>query len=146
MMLERFATSAAPERLQREIDRWFGDYFGAPSFPRMNVYESEQKLQVEAEVPGLALSEIEVNLVGRELTLKGERKHQEPEGSYHHLRERGAGAFEKTLQLPFAVDADKVEAQLQNGVLVITLPKAESAQPRRIVVESKNGQGQAVHS
>ena len=134
-MIDRLTSLAAPARLQREFDRLFGDFFETPAFPRMNVHENDQSLVVEAEVPGLTLEEIEVNLVGRELTLKGERKHDSHEGAYHHLRERGAGAFEKTLHLPFGVDGEHVTAELKNGVLVITLPKAADAKPRRITVK-----------
>lgn len=143
-MIDRLTRLAAPARLQREFDRLFGDFFETPAFPRMNVLESEQSLVVEAEVPGLTLEEIEVNLVGRELTLKGERKQQAPEGAYHHLRERGAGAFEKTLHLPFGVEAEQVKAQLRNGVLEITLPKAADAKPRRIKVDAANSNGKEV--
>lgn len=147
MMLDRFPTLTTPARWRDEFDRLFDDFFAAlpdlrplaslttSAFPSMNVWEGEQGLFVEAEVPGLRLADLEVTVEDRELTLKGERKQPEEANAYYHLRERGAGRFTKVVRLPFAVDRDKIEARLENGVLTVTLPRAENARPRRIVVQ-----------
>jgi len=135
-----------PVRLRDEMDRVFGDFWGpalrvAPfvvsgrgGFPALNVWEDERNLYAEAEVPGLGMEDLEVFVVGNELTIKGERKDVENEGSAYHRRERGVGAFCRVIQLPIEVNADQVEANLKDGVLAIRLPKAESVLPRKIPV------------
>jgi len=132
-------------RLRDEMDHLFGNVlegrwvpdFGAlvgGTFPAMNVWETESALFVEAEVPGLALSEVDVQVVGDELTLRGERKDTPLKDSVYHRRERPASRFSRTVRLPTTIDAEKVEAALRDGVLTVTLPKAEAAKPRKIVI------------
>lgn len=141
-------------RLRNEVDRAFGELFGEffgerpwlggrlgrreRSFPAVNVWEEEEKLQAEAEVPGLKMDDLELLVKGNELTIKGERKDVEQEGVTYHRRERGTGSFCGVVRLPVDVDADKVEARLENGVLTIILPKASSARPRKIEVRARN--------
>jgi HSP20 family protein len=74
---------------------------------------------------------------GNQLTIKGEQKVNAGQKGAWHRRERGQGAFTRTLTLPFLVDPDKVEARLENGVLVVKLAKHESAKPRKIVVKAE---------
>jgi HSP20 family protein len=93
---------------------------------------------VEAELPGLDLKDLEIFVTGgTQLTLKGERKPQAPEKALWHRQERGFGAFNRTITLPFAVDAEKVEAKFENGVLLVKLAKHESARPRKIQVKAQ---------
>ena len=132
-------------RLRNEVDRVFGDFLGERprlgarlglrerSFPAVNVWEDEEKLQAEAEVPGLKMDDLELLVKGNELTIKGERKDV---GVTYDRRERGTGSFCGVVRLPADVDADKVEARLENGVLTIILPKASSARPRKIEVKA----------
>ena len=134
-------------RLRNEMDRLFDDCFqpisvfgpfAAPwerAFPNLNVWENEQNLFAEAEVPGMSMEDMELTVAGNELTIKGKRSRNEQEGVTLHRRERGVGAFTRTLRLPFDIDADKVAATLEHGVLTITLPKPEAAKPRRIEVK-----------
>ena len=130
-----------------EMGRLFNDVFeqfpavdpfgvcGRRTFPALNVWEDDQSLYAEAEIPGLRMDEVEVSVQGDELTIKGERKDTEREGATYHRRERGAGSFSRVLHLPIEVDAEKVQAALRDGVLTVTLPKAQAALPRKIEVK-----------
>ena len=91
---------------------------------------------LEAELPGLALENLEVLVTGSELTLKGERRITTPEVASWHRRERPSGRFIRTIALPWEIDAGNVEAKLRDGVLTIRLPKAESAKPKRVKLQS----------
>jgi HSP20 family protein len=89
---------------------------------------------VELEVPGVKHDQVEISVAGGELSLAIRRPEVEQPGVTYHRRERPVGAFSRVLRLPADVDAEKVGAELKNGVLLITLPKAESAKPRKINV------------
>jgi HSP20 family protein len=108
----------------------------AESFPALNVWERDEKLFVEAELPGLTLDDIDLTVTGRELTLKGRRKAAGDEKIAFHRRERGTGEFSRFVTLPFDVEADAVEALLRDGVLTIVLPKAERSRTRKIEVKT----------
>lgn len=83
----------------------------------------------------MKIEDIEVLVVGHEMTVKGERKDAKRDGVTFHRRERGVGTFTRTLRLPSDVDTNKVEAAMKDGVLTITLPKAETAKARKIEVK-----------
>ncbi len=121
------------------FSRWGEDglrTLGLNQYPPVNVWEDGDTLLVEAELPGLNLSELEIFVTGsNQLTIKGERKEAVPEKGVRHRQERGFGNFVRVLALPFAVDADKVEARFENGVLTLKLAKHESAKPRKINVK-----------
>ena len=136
-------------RLRDEMDRLFTNVFEgnwpsslpglgtASAFPAMNVWETEQALCAELEVPGLKLDDVEVLVVGNELTVKGSRKNGDPkEDSLYHRRERVTGSFSRSIRLPVDIDAGKVEAALKDGVLTVILPKAEAAKPRKVLVKA----------
>ena len=104
----------------------------------MNVWEDNDTVFVEAELPGLDLKDLEIYVTGRnQLTLKGERKQNPPEQAVWHREERGTGSFARVLTLPVQVDADKVDARFENGVLLVKLAKHEAAKPRKITVKSE---------
>jgi HSP20 family protein len=134
-------------QLRDEFDRHFNRLFNFPSlsaglsngrgFPALNVWESGDVFYAEAEVPGLTNDDLEISVVGSELTLKGQRKDSAEEGATFHRRERGIGAFSRVVRLPAEVDSSKVQANLRDGVLLITLPKHEAAKPRKIQVNTK---------
>jgi HSP20 family protein len=105
-------------------------------YPLVNVREEGDALRVEAEVPGVSLEQIEVSIQhGVELTIQGERPADSAGSASWHRRERGVGRFERVLTLPVPVEVEKVEARLENGVLRLTLPKAESVKARRIPIK-----------
>ncbi len=109
-------------------------------YPLVNVHEEADAFHVEAEVPGLTQEQIEVFIRhGTELTLQGERKPAGCETSTWLYRERGEGRFQRVLTLPVPVDAGKVDARLEQGVLRLVLPKVEAVKPHRIPVQGANG-------
>lgn len=101
-------------------------------YPLVNVAEMDDCYVVDACVPGVPPEEVELTLTARSLVIKGERK--SPEGRYFR-QERMAGAFQRVITLNVPVDRDKVAARAANGILRITLPKAEEVKPRRIHIE-----------
>lgn len=125
------------QQLQKSLNRLLSA--SAPTqvaeFPPINVWTSENGMIVQAELPGIAPEEVDISLVNDTLTLRGSRKPEEVgEGESRHRQERGFGQFTRSLQLPFGVEADQVQAKFSNGVLQITLPRAEAEKPRRISV------------
>jgi HSP20 family protein len=125
--------------MNRLFDRWGGGtpFGGVPAFPALNVWEEGDQVCVEAELPGLNLKDLEIYVTGgNQLTVKGERKPITPGKGLWHRQERAFGAFNRSLTLPYPVDPDKVDARLENGVLVLKLTKHESARPRKIPVKA----------
>jgi HSP20 family protein len=106
----------------------------ARGFPPLNVWEDGENIYVEAEVPGLKSDDIEITVVGDDLTIRGRRGGEVREGQTYHRQERGVGEFNRVLRLPVEVDGDKVEATLNDGILLIKLPRAEAAKPKKIKV------------
>src|SRR5262245_56012334 len=128
------------EEMNHLFNRWhLGDAFANPSaFPPLNVWEDGEEVHVEAELPGLDLKNLEIYVTGgNQLILKGERKPCTPAKGVWHRQERTFGAFNRSLTLPFPVEADKVDARLENGVLHLKLTKHESARPRKIPVKAE---------
>lgn len=132
---------------EREFDRWLDEMrnFGWPrlwgerslrvTLPAVDVYEEKDAIVVKAEVPGLDKDEVEVQVSGSVLTIKGEKRKQEEVKDQHYYRsERSYGAFSRTLELPAEVKAEAATAVLKNGVLEIRLPRSEAARPRQIKV------------
>jgi HSP20 family protein len=92
---------------------------------------------VTAELPGVTVEDINISVTGDTLTLTGTRQRAEmAEGNTYHRQERGYGQFSRSLQLPFRIDANGVEATFRNGVLSITLPRAEEDKPKKINVNA----------
>ena len=128
--------------LHREIDRVFADFgrsisafdmFGLS--PRMDFVEGKDAIELTVEVPGFKESEIEVTLDGGVLTISGEKKSQSEEKTRtYHVTERQHGAFARSVRLPARVDASKLKAKLQDGVLKITAPKGGGDTSRKIEI------------
>jgi HSP20 family protein len=126
------------------MDRLLTGFLGQPleglwspesrSQPAVNVWEEKDALVAELEVPGLQGDQLDIAVVGGELSIKIERPDLSQEGVKYHRRERPVGTFSRTLRLPVDIDAGKVQAELNDGVLTITMPKAEEAKPRKIQV------------
>lgn len=106
-------------------------------FPLLNLSEDENSLYVTAELPGIAAEELIVVVENDKLTIRGERKIQEQDKQINfHRQERESGYFRRVLSLPVKVEADKVTAVTQDGILEITLPKSLEAKPRQIAVQA----------
>jgi HSP20 family protein len=114
---------------------WLRDELEPSFYPPLNVWEDGEFLKIEAEVPGVKLEDIDVSFDNGELTLKGEKKVETKEHAPMHRRERLTGSFVRTLTIPWEVAADRVTAELKDGVLTVTLPKAEAAKPRKVAVK-----------
>jgi HSP20 family protein len=122
------------------FDRVFEDLFKNPfpefrqmAYPPLNLSEDGHTVFVRCQVPGLSLDDIDLTLTDKSLVIKGERK--APEGKYYR-QERPAGSFQRVVRLNVPVDRDKVRASLADGVLSVTLPRAEEARPRKISIEA----------
>lgn len=133
---------AAMDRwMDRMLNQFWGGqsgetYFGA--MPATDVEETENEIVVKAELPGFSPDQIDIRLEGNVLTLKGQvssEQERKDEGQVH-LRERRMSSFQRSFSLPTSVDPDKAEANFENGVLTLTLPKREDARARRIAVNS----------
>jgi HSP20 family protein len=105
------------------------------SYPPLNIWGDNDKVYAEAELPGMQLDHLEIYVTEEnQLTIQGERRQPELDKGVWYGQERGFGQFSRTIRLPVKVDADKVEARFEHGVLFVTLPKSEAAKPRRISV------------
>ncbi len=156
------------EELRDEMDRLWTSLTAAPPlhgwgteqrtgvFPAVNMRDRDDAIVVEAELPGLDVGDIDINVTADEIILKGRRPEaaearrpeqagqagngEAAEGDATKVtwlrRERGTGAFERRLSLPVAVDASLVEAQLVDGVLTVTCPKAPESQPHKVTVRT----------
>lgn len=105
----------------------------------INAWEEGDALFAELEIPGVAKDDIDVSVIGDELTIRAAKKAREQaKETTFHRREIGAGEVVRTLTLPFEIDAERVDAKLESGVLTLRLPKAESAKPRKIAVRTSS--------
>jgi HSP20 family protein len=114
-----------------------GRVFSAPNYPAINIWTNDNGQFITAEMPGVHPDDINIDVSADALSISGERKPEEAvkEANYHR-RERSYGAFSRTIQLPFIVDTNKVEANFKNGVLMISLPRAEADKPKKITIKS----------
>ena len=129
--------------LMQELNRYFNDMpslwegageIGAWS-PDVNVYEKEDQIVVEAEMPGMKKDDIEVSVQDHVLSLSGERKEEkETKEKHFYRRERVEGSFMRSISLPTNVDSEKIDAKYKNGVLTLTIPKAEEAKTKRVEI------------
>lgn len=130
------------QRFQQEMNRMFdqsvGTRYGSPSCnPLMNVYTNDENAIIQAELPGVKAEEVEISVIGETLNIRGERQGENMDGEVtYHRQERSCGKFDRSIQLPFPVNPEKVEAKMTNGILSVTLPRAEEDKPRRIQVRS----------
>ena len=108
-----------------------------PRFPALNVWTNETGAIVTAKMPGVDPEHLEISVEKDTVTVAGSRNPQEVEDEARYLRrELRHGNFSRTFQLPFQIDADGVEASLENGILTISLPQSEADKPKRIAVNS----------
>lgn len=126
--------------LQSELNRWFSDWGIGRStnrFPSVNAWVSDDDVIIDAELPGVEAKDVDISLVNNVLTISGTR---EPEAvkskETYHRRERRYGRFARSLELPFRVDSGKVKASFRNGILRISLPRAETDKPKKIAIQA----------
>jgi len=151
-MLTRWNPYREMLTLRDQIDRWFDRPFSALGLASsmwdtmysngipLDVVENDDAFVVKASVPGFSADQLDVTLEKNVLTIKGEmRQEQEREGEQYHLRERSHGRFSRSVYLPGEVEPDAVQADLANGILTLTVPKAEVSRPKRIAIQSGAG-------
>lgn len=141
----------------RDLDRWFDDlrrHFGAPmhlgdrrwwpfagataDLGALDVYDKDGSIVVKVDLPGIDKQDVDVTLSDHRLTVRAHKKHEENVEQEHFYRsERSFGTITRTVELPAAVDAERVEASFKNGVLEIRLPRADDGKgaPRKVAVD-----------
>ena len=133
-------TPMNPASLLNEVDRLFERPYARTASEwsiALDVAETEEAYLVKATVPGINPDEMEITLEDGVLSLKGEiQQDEEVEEAKYHVRERRYGSFSRSIRFPMAVNGDAVEATYTNGVLSLSIPKAEAAKPKRIVVNA----------
>ncbi|MFW5915171.1 MAG: Hsp20/alpha crystallin family protein [Planctomycetota bacterium] len=126
------------DRMRRLMNRAFsdvaGDVFGAP-FPAVNLWSNDDKAVATCELPGVRTEDVEISVEKDVLTIRGSREPLEAdEDATYRRQERGYGQFSRTIPLPFPVSPDAVEANYEDGILRITMPRSEASKPRQIEI------------
>ena len=136
-MLTRWDPFSELSRLHPGFGRLFTESDRGGFSPAVNIYEEEDAIVLEAELPGLTAEEIDIDVHQNVLTLSGERKleKEEKRDGYHRV-ERQYGSFARSFVLPRTVDSEHIDAKLDAGVLVLRLPKRAEAQARKIAIAS----------
>jgi HSP20 family protein len=130
------------DRVRREMDRLLEAFSGqgegrvtAGVYPLVNLTEDPENYFLRAELPGMKADELDIQVTANSLSLSGERKiAQEGNGVKYHRREREGGRFSRVVTLPGDINAEKVDADLVNGVLTVKIAKAEAAKPKQVTV------------
>jgi len=148
MAIERWHPFTELMSLRQAMDRLFEDSFVRPSralealgevvAPALDVHQTPNEVVVKAALPGLKPEDVSIDITGETLTVKGESKaEQEGKREDHLYQERRYGAFSRSVILPGGLKPDKAEATMENGVLTLTIPKAEEVKPKAIKVKAK---------
>ena len=147
--LTRWEPAREMMTLRDAMDRLFDDAFTRPfslsreggsnwSSPAIDMYQTGDEVVLKAALPGIKPDEVQINVTGDVLTIRGETKHEEDkQDKSWQIREHRWGAFERSVRLPTGVIADKAKAEFDNGILTISLPKSEEVKPKTISVKTK---------
>ena len=128
------------ERIQKEMNLLFDDsrYLRGKEFPLVNIWSNPDTAITTTELPGYDPDEISISVTNDELIIQGTRKRPElKETDSYHRQEITYGSFNRSIQLPFSVNGEKVTAEFKNGILKITLPRLESTKPKKIEIKTK---------
>ncbi len=146
MSIMKWRPSRELAAIRDEMDRLFDEFFNfVPSrrrellegewLPSVDVAETDDNVVVTAELPGVKQDDVSISVLNDVLTLKGEKKEEkEIKRENYHRIERSYGSFQRSISLPTGVQADKAKATYKDGVLTVTIPKAESAKPKSIKI------------
>lgn len=142
--------------LQDEMNRLFSTSFprisnqeemSAGWSPSVDVYEGENQVVLEAELPGMKREDFDLSIENNVITLKGERRFEKKdEGDNYHRVERAYGSFTRSFNLPQTVLTDEINAEFKNGVLTVTMPKKEEAKSRKIEVVGDDGEVKTIEA
>jgi HSP20 family protein len=144
MAIMRWNPAQELARVQEEFERLFRNFLPSQmletSFalgawePAVDICETNDEYVITAELPGVSKDEVKVSYVDEVLTISGERKQEEEKDKTYRRVERSFGAFERSFRLPARIVVDKIDAKFKDGVLTLTLPKAEDAKPKEIPI------------
>jgi HSP20 family protein len=148
MRLVRWRPNMGMPTIHDEMERVFDNFFGLDRkrtelerfdwTPRVNVVEHEDRFEITAEIPGMNKEDVQIELHDNLMTIKGEKQYEKEEKeSNYHICERSYGTFQRSFALPQNVKDDNIEAEYNNGVLTVNLPKKEPAKPKEIKVKIK---------
>jgi len=148
MAIERWHPFTELMSLRQAMDRLFEDSFVRPSHvltslgevaaPALDIYQTPSEVVVKAALPGVKPDDISIDITGETLTIKGEHKaEQEIKKEDYLYQERRYGAFSRSVVLPGGLKPDKTEATMEDGILTLTIPKAEEIKPKAIKVKAK---------
>jgi len=144
MLLDRWFPFFDVDKTLEEIDRMFGTA-GSPlglrsvprgTFPAVNLYDQGNTVVLTAEIPGVKTEDLDLTVLNDSVTLKGQRADEAKEDDYFHRKERPTGSFTRTLSLQNPVDPDSIKAEYRNGILKVTMEKAEKAKAKKIEIKS----------
>jgi HSP20 family protein len=144
--MERWDPFRGINDIQTEMNRLFDSWSGRPTstasermwLPAVDVHETKDEFVLSLDIPGVSQKDVHISITGDLLTVKGERRFEresDDAGNTYHRVERLYGKFERSVQLPTMVQTDKVKATYQDGVLKVTLPKAEEVKPREVKID-----------
>jgi HSP20 family protein len=131
--------------LREAMDRLFDDAFTRPignmsafsGAPAIDLYQDEDEVVMKAALPGISARDVQISVTAGVLTLRGEFKQdEEKKQATYHIREHSYGSFERSITLPVDVESDKARADFKNGILTISLPKAEAVKPKTISIKA----------
>jgi HSP20 family protein len=129
---------SAMERLFDEAVGQSGSALGTFGSPAIDLYQTTDDVIIKASLPGVRAKDLNISVTGDVLTLRGEVQEEKgTEGTQYHVKERRYGSFTRSITLPAAVVADKADAQFDDGILTLRLPKAEEVKPKTITVKAK---------
>jgi HSP20 family protein len=148
MAIERWQPFSELMSLRQAMDKLFEDSFVRPSralaalgevtAPALDVYQTPNEVVVKATLPGVKPEDVTIDITGETLTIKGETKAEEEIKKKDYLyQERRYGSFSRSVVLPGGLKTDKAEATIEDGVLTLSIPKAEEAKPKAIKVKAK---------
>lgn len=148
MAIERWQPFSELMSLRQAMDRLFEDRFVRPSravsalgevaAPALDVYQTPTEIVVKAALPGLKPEDVNIDITGETLEIKGERKaEQEIKKDDYLYQERRYGAYSCSVVLPSGLKTDKAEATMEDGILTLTIPKVEEVKPKKISVKAK---------
>jgi HSP20 family protein len=131
--------------LREAMDRLFDDAFmrpagisGVSALPAIDLYQNADEVVVKAALPGIKAEDVHISITADVLTLSGEFKQEtEQKEVTYHIREHRHGMFERSVMLPTEIQTEKAKADFENGILTITLPKAEAVKPKTITIKAK---------
>jgi len=131
--------------LREAMDRLFDDAFtrpismgGVSTVPAIDLYQNNDEVVVKAALPGVKADDVQITVTADVLTLRGEFKQENGrKDADYQIREQRFGSFERSIMLPTDVQTDKAKADFENGILTITMPKAETVKPKTIQIKAK---------